>query len=156
MIEVLSKITIRKVEINDIPKIIVLIDEFYQESLKDYGLSFSEDTLYETILNFVNNHIALLAEKDNEIIGCIGGVVMPSIFDKNQKIAQEAIWYMPKEERKGSSGIRLLHQFEQECLNRGAKFISMIHMSNLMSDELRKFYEKSNYRLLENHYLKEF
>jgi len=151
----ISSTIIRQAVLDDTEATLALIEEFYEESLKEYGLSFKVETLIDTIFNFITNHIGLVAEKDGKIIGVIGGVVMPSIFDKDQKIAQEVIWYITKEERKGTMGIRLLKAFEEECVKRGAKFISMIYMGNLLSDELKRFYEKLSYKLMENHFIKE-
>lgn len=154
MIETLPLTIIRKGVLEDIEEVLGLIEEFYEESLKGYGLSFSCETLRNTINNFIVNQIGLVAEKDGKIIGCIGGIVVPSIFDNKEKIAQEAIWYVKKEERKGAVGIRLLKEFEKECILRGAKFISMIYEENLLAEELKNFYEKSGYKLMENHFIK--
>lgn len=154
MINVLSSVEIRKATIDDIDGILRLIEEFYNESLSQYGLSFSCETLINTVTYFINNHIALIAVKDGNIVGTIGGVVQPSMFDSKQLIAQEAIWYVNKAERFGTIGIRLLKQFEKECSKKGANFISMIFMSNLLTDKLNDFYSQCGYKLLECHCLK--
>lgn len=145
---------IRQVQLKDKYAIRGLINEFYEESLKQYGLSFDLVTIDTTIENFINNHICLLIEKDNKVVGVIAGMIAISIFDASQKIAQEAIWYITKEERKGTAGIRLFKAFEDECKARGANIISMIRVDNI-SNRLDKLYKSRNYQLAEFHYLKE-
>lgn len=154
MIETLSKVNIRKASSADKPQIIELIIEFYKESLREYGIKFDLETLSNTVQNFIDNHIGIVAEQDNKIIGVIGGTVIQSIFSENQKFGQEAIWFVTKESRTGRAGYRLITEFEKECFNRGASLVIMIHMSNLYPEELSKLYRMNNYKLLECHYIK--
>ena len=146
---------IRQAIIEDSNAIKDLIKEFYDESLCEYGFSLDEDTINETIQNFVNNHIVLLVEKDNKIIGIIAGIVAVSIFDKKQRLAQEAIWYITKDERKGNIAIKLIEEFEKESKKRGANFILMGSMGNLNADILNRLYEIKKYKLMERHYIGE-
>ena len=148
-------INIRQAKIEDTDSIKLLIFQFYEESLREYKLSFDWDTLTNTITTFINSHIGLVAEKDGVIIGVIGGVVTNSIFDAKQKVGQEAIWYVDKSERKGTVGIRLLKAFEEECKKRGVNFVIMICMCNLYTELLDRYYKSKHYQLLENHYIKE-
>ena len=154
MIETLEKTGIRKAEYKDTDSILLLIMEFYEESLKEYGLSFDEDTLRETIKSFIDNHILLVAEEYGKIAGLIGGLIANSNFDKRQKVAQEFMWYVTKEKRQGTIGIRLLKTFEKKCKELGADFISMISMANLEFDKLDNYYRIKNFKLTEIHYLK--
>jgi N-acetylglutamate synthase-like GNAT family acetyltransferase len=154
MIELLSKTSIRQAKAEDKPQIIELIIQFYKESLRDYGIRFDLETLYETVQNFIDNQIGIVAEKEDVIVGVIGGTIAPSMFDKSQKIGQEAIWYVTPDERKGSVGIKLILAFEQECIKRGANAIIMIHMSNLYPEILDRLYRINGFRLMESNYIK--
>ena len=77
------------------------------------------------------------------------------MFDKNQLIGQEIIWYVDKSARNGTTGFKLIDAFEKECKNRGAHSVAMVHMGNLYADTLDKFYKRRNYVLLERQYIKE-
>lgn len=154
MLETLSKVNIRNAVIEDKPQIIELIISFYKESLRDFGVRFDLETLYETVQNFIDNQIGIVAEKEGIIVGVIGGMVTPSMFDKSQKIGQESVWYVDPEERKGSIGFRLIKAFEEECIKRGANAIIMIHMSNLYPEALDRLYRMNGFRLMESNYIK--
>lgn len=146
---------IRKAKESDAERIIVLINKFFNESLSYYGLRFNQETILETVFFHIKNHIVFVAEEDNIIVGVIGGVIAKSLFDRSQDIAQETMWYVDPEYRGGIVGIRLIKAFEKECKNLGANFIVMIHMSNLYSDTLHRFYKIHGYTFIEQHYIKE-
>lgn len=133
----------------------ILVHKFHEESLKDYGLTITDDGIDKTAQLFMDNHILLLAEKDKKVIGLIGGVAVPSSFSSKEIVGQEFMWYLEKDERRGSIGFRLLKAFEEECKARGAKKVIMIHMLNLNSEAMSKFYEKQGYIPMEKHYIKE-
>ena len=133
----------------------LLVHKFHEESLSDYGLTITDDGIDKTAQLFMDNHILLLAEKNRKIIGLIGGVATPSSFSSKEIIGQEFMWYLEKDERKGSIGFKLLKAFEEECKSRGAKKVIMIHMLNLNSEMMSKFYEKQGYIPMEKHFIKE-
>ena len=150
----LRELTIRKATGEDKPRIIELIIEFYKESLRDFGIKFDLETLYETVQNFIDNQIGIVAEEEGKIIGVIGGMIAPSMFDKSQKIGQESVWYVTQEARKGKVGLYLIKAFEEECIKRGANAIIMIHMSNLYPEILDRLYKINGFRLMESNYIK--
>lgn len=145
---------IRTATSKDIPQIVSLTQEFFFESLYDYGFTSNITTLFETAKNLIDNHILLVAEKE-KIIGVIAGIVFNSLFDKSQTISQELVWYVKKEERGTSAGVRLLKAFEKQSKEKLANKIIMVHMNNLYTEPLKRFYRKNNYRLMEEQYIKE-
>ena len=154
MIETLNQTVIRKAEIKDKTEIIELSIQFYKESLKSYGLAFNFLTLDKLVEEFINNKIVIVSEVNGKVVGVIAGIVSPSMFDNNQKIGQEIIWYIDKEYRRGSIGIRLLKEFEKQCKLNGANLLVMVYMGNLNSELLDRFYKLNNYKLLENQFIK--
>ena len=145
---------IRPATLDDVEGVKELVIKFYDESLSEYKISLDMDTIKETISNFIKNHIVIVLEKQDKLVGVIGGLVTPSIFDKNQFVAQEFVWYIDKQYRHGFAGIKLLKLFEKECKNRGANLINMIHMNNLYTESLHDFYTKNGYYKMEIHYMK--
>lgn len=147
-------LTIRKANIIDIKDILNLISEFYEEGLKECGLNFTDYSLYRTAENFINNGIVIVVEDNEIIVGLIGGMVIPSIFDETEKIAQEAMWFIKKEYRKGELAKDLLDRFEKEAKDLGAKHIVMGIMGSMYIEILNKFYRHKGYKLLETQYIK--
>jgi len=145
---------VRKAEIKDKTSIIELSIQFYKESLRSYGLAFNFSTLDKLVEEFINNKIVIVSEVNGKVVGVIAGFVSSSMFDSQQKIGQEIIWYIDKEYRKGSIGIRLLKEFEKQCKLNGANLMVMVYMGNLNNELLDRFYKMNNYRLLENQFIK--
>jgi len=139
----------------DFEQVKELIKEFYNESLKEYKITLDDATLDETLVGFIFPHVGIVAELNGNIIGCIGGYVSKSIFNKNQIMAQEAMWYMKKEFRNGTYGLRLLKAFEDKCKERGADLISMISIMNLNVEKVSDFYTRCGYSPMEFHFIKE-
>ena len=154
MIDMQNDLIIRKAEDQDIDAILELIIQFYKESLKEYGLKISIATIKNNIKVFIDNHIIIIAEKNTDIIGVIAGIVVPSIFDDSQIIAQEIMWYINKDFREGSSGLRLLKSFEDICRFLGVNKIYSGHTNNLNPDRLNKFLVRQGYTSMETHYIK--
>lgn len=144
---------IRPAETKDIDAVRSLIMAFHQESFGKYGFTITDETINATIKNFINGFVNFLAEKDNRVVGVVAGIIMPSIFDKSQSIAQEMIWFVDKKERGGTIGFKLLKAFEDECKNRGANVIIMASMNGGNADILDRYYTKRGYQMLENHYI---
>ena len=145
---------IRKAELRDVPFVVKLVKEFFEESLNDYGLLLEDAAIFETLENYAKNHIGIIAEENEEIVGVAGGLVSPSIFDKSQLIGQETIWYVDKRYRGGVIGFKLIKAFEEECKKRGAHLIAMVHLGNLYADILDRIYKHRGYKLMEQQYIK--
>ena len=138
----IATLNIQKATEIDTNDILSLIDEFYQESLKEYDLSFTDYTLTKTVENCIKNQIVIVAEDGDSVIGLIAGAVIPSIFDEEEKILQEVMWYIKKDYRKGSLATDLLNIFEEKGKELGVEHILMVHMGNLYADILDRFYKK--------------
>lgn len=142
---------IRPARYEDLLGIEKLIFEFHEESLKEY-LSFDSKTIRQSILDYIDKYIMLV---DDKLTGIIAGIIAPSIFDSKDIIAQESIWYISKEHRKGRLGLELLHAFEGKAKELKATKIIMIHMDNLNGDLMEKLYTHRGYKRLEWNFIKD-
>jgi len=146
---------IRKATFLDITDIIKLVYSFYEESLKEYNMSFDEVTLRGTTYNLIKNGVSLVNEEHGRITGVIMGVISPSIFDKNELLAQEIIWYVDKESRKSRAGLALIKEYVGICKELGASKIIMVYMNNLNGEVMDNLYRRKNYKPMEMQYIKE-
>jgi len=147
-------LTIRKANIIDIKDILELISEFYEEGLKECGLNFTDYSLYRTAEKFITNGIVIVVEDNESLVGIIGGAIIPSIFDETEKIAQEMMWFIKKDYRKGELAKDLLNRFEQEARNLGANHIAVAAMGNMRNEVLDRFYRHNGYTLMETQYIR--
>ena len=146
---------IRKATIKDIKGIESLGEKFYNEaefSKKGLGLDVSTFGILVTQLLDYPSVLILVVEKDNKIIGTIGGVISPWLLDTNQKILQELWWYIDPEYR--GIGHRLIVKFEKEAVKLGANFVLMVTLDSKHEDKLITYYNKMGYNHLEHHFIK--
>jgi len=90
----------------------------------------------------------LLAWADGALIGAIGLLYAPCLFD-GQLYAEEAFWFVSPKHR--GQGMRLLVAAENAARKRGAKRLVMAHLAGL-NDRLAQIYERRGYHPLETKY----
>ncbi|MCP3924916.1 MAG: GNAT family N-acetyltransferase [Desulfobacterales bacterium] len=90
--------------------------------------------------------------EEKQIQGTIGFIITNDLHD-GKKMAIEAFWFV--DPRYKGLGKKLFDRFELEAKKLGCKKLGMVHMVDSYPDSLKKFYEKSGYKLLELHYIKE-
>lgn len=91
---------------------------------------------------------------ETKILGVIGFLFCPDIHT-GDPVAVETMWFQLKEERRGSTALRLFERFEDEARKKGCVRIAMIHLETINAEPLKKLYAKRGYVMVETHYLKE-
>ena len=144
---------IRPWKIEDKTQYIELMKLFIDERMGEFGIEFDyQEAERQFDLLFNNSEIiTLVAEKGGHLYGSIAGVIGPLLFSKN-KVMQEMVWYVRKEFRGLSIGIKLIRAFEAKAKELGCDKIMMIGMG---CDNSNEFYIKDGYQLLQQSYLKE-
>lgn len=90
---------------------------------------------------------------DYKIVGALGAILHPDIND-DQLVAQEAFWFVAPEHRGGTTGIRLLNEFELWAVMHAAKRILTAHLHTSMPDKVAKIFERRGYQAAETCYIK--
>lgn len=141
---------IRKAVLSDVDNALLLLQEFNKDSLEDLGLGLKNHFIIEKL---VPNCLAttLVAIEGNKLVGIISGTIAET-FTNGEKVFQEIVWFVSKQYRR--CGVLLLKRLEEECRNWGCKAIVMVNIVNSMPAEVGRFYERSGYKLLEQHYIK--
>lgn len=112
---------------------------------------------------FLNNWAKVIAKDvgalwkltlDDQLVGAIGGIIFPDMND-GELVATETFWYVDKQYRGGTGGIRLLQEFENWAMSREVRRLLMTHIVGVMPDNLEPFYQKRGYRLFEKCYVRE-
>lgn len=142
---------IRVAKITDIENTMPLVEAFYEESLKAFGLPLSKEVLTTIMTEHCNNQSALVMEEDGKIVGVIAGkFVQFPVSD--YKVFQEVIWYVLPEHRK--HGIRLFKESEKHCKSIGMQAVIMGNMANLNNEKMDRFYQSQGYKTLEVQWIK--
>ena len=97
--------------------------------------------------------IWLLIDEDSGMpVGALGAIKFP---DPNNGVltASEMFWYVKKDYR--GQGMKLLELFEGWAEENGCGHITMVHLTDIMPDILKRVYERRGYKAREVHYFKE-
>lgn len=95
----------------------------------------------------------IVAEKDGEPIGVIGGFLVPNIYNPNIKVLSELLWYVKEEYRKGRAGYLLLKAFDKLA----SEIADEATMSTLLHSEVKiETLEKVGFKLKEFAFHKEY
>lgn len=143
---------IRLLEINELPLAYELGLEFYKEGKLPGALK--KEVFISTWTRLISTKMGVIFGLfDDKFIGMIGGFVFPDPND-GALVATEMFWYVDKQYR-GIGGIKLLKKFEKWAVSVKAKRLIMVHLADLMSDKLKRFYNKQGFSSTEVHYIKE-
>lgn len=129
--------------------------KFGVDFLSYYPFTFEYDEyeLLKVLENVSNTGIFLMAEKDGEVVGTIGGVVSPHPYAPMHLVATEMFLWVDEEHRKSTIGPRLMKAFEERGKQRGCKYMAMT--STINTPNFKKFLTKKGYTEVETSYLKE-
>jgi len=140
--------------INDIPRVVPLVQEFWAEGFLPGALT--PDHFIQTCKNLMGNGSGLIiaAELDGEIIGAIGAIMCHSPND-GALMAHETFWFVTKKHRQGSAGKKLLDTLEEFAKERGATKVMMIRLTDEIGEKLDLVYKAHGYKPVEVHYIKD-
>lgn len=145
---------IRKATLADTSILISLFSDFYDESLKFYGVPLDTKTVGKTVINYVRNHVVFVLEKDDEeIVGFIGGVVATYPVNENVRVFIESGWFVKEDYRKGST--LLLEVLEKHCKDNEIEHLIIGNTDSGRTEQFKRFYGQKGYKLFEQHFIKE-
>lgn len=148
---------VRLAEYKDIPVCVAMCHEFLEEA--EY-LSFTGFDLKDATglgVNLVNgdNGLVLVLEKDDQLIGVIGGILAPCLWNTETVMCYELFWWVMPEHRGTKSSIQLLNKFETHAKNKGATHVIMASIPSLNGEKPGKVYKRKGYTERELFYVKE-
>ena len=103
--------TIRVGDRDDIPSMIKLGKRLHEESPRFMGMDYSEDKLFDLGKVVAEQGGLFIAEHEGKIVGMLVGLVSEHFFG-HDLMASDLTFYIDKEHRGGTLGVRLMRQFE--------------------------------------------
>jgi len=125
-----------------------LVRNFQDESLEEYGLSFNDQALLDTIDALKDQ--AFLMILDGKCEGLLAGKEVRSPISTD-KVWHEVIWYVNKHCRR--YGLKLLNTARAVLKAEGFTAIVMVYMHNSKSDKLHRLYTRLGYRPMETNWI---
>lgn len=133
-------VTVRPLSVDDIPAIVSLAPEFIRE-FHGWRTSFAPDHLeanWRALYGAGKGQLFGL-ENQGHVVGAIGGLAFQDFYDA-QPVAADMGWFLRRDQRVGTGGIRLLRALEAWAVQRGARrltFAMIVDRSKPL--ELRAF-----------------
>jgi GNAT superfamily N-acetyltransferase len=144
---------IRYAQVSDIPDIIRMSKVFYAMTHYPEFAPYDEETAERLSTLLIENHILFVAEAEGKVIGMVGGMLLPWLFNSSVITGHEIIWWVDREYQKTGLGIELLKALESEVAARGASRLQMAHFVHMPYSA--SIYESLGYKHTESIYLKE-
>jgi hypothetical protein len=141
---------IRIAEINDLPNLLRMSESFFNVSgyaeLTTFNAADSEELLIRLI-----DLGTILTDGKNAMLGFI---IFPLFMNKQTIISQELFWWVDKEIRGTTAGIKLLKMAEKISKESGASVMSMLSLEDLDGEKVNKMYSKLGYKRKEQSYMR--
>lgn len=131
-----------------------LAEEFYASSafLKKFDMARFVEFWVGFLENGLGAFFGLFDE--GKPVGAIAGLVYPEPYS-GDLVATEFFWYVGKQFRRGTGGVRLYREFERWAIEKGCTQIRMVHLMDSMPEEVARFYRKLGFKSIETHYAKD-
>ena len=110
--------------------------------------------MYYLLHALVTKGVVFLAEKDEEIIGGIGGSVVNSHFWPDDVVLTEVFWWVKEEHRCSSAALRLMNKFIQYGKDNPeiTQVVMSVEINSPLNDDV---YTKRGFTLKEKSFLME-
>lgn len=146
--------TIRKATLADVPEIVRMSAAFYPTTHYAQWCEMDEDSVAGLATGLIENDVFFVAESDSALVGMVGVMLVPFLFNRDHLFATEIVWWVAPEVRGTAVAARLLDVIEAPCRDRGAARIQMVHMPN-SPPQAAALYERMGYARSEISYTKE-
>jgi len=146
---------IRRGQHYDIPGVMKLIDDFQDEGLDEYSLGHDKESALMTVKLFEANHLHVVAIEDDEVIGVLGGFLVPYFLKTKSVAFQEILWYVRMDKRDGGAGMKLFYAMQKLAKENGANHMVMAHTGKVVPEKLAAIYDKLGFEVLETQYIRE-
>lgn len=129
----------------DFDELVDIGEEFAIISKEAHGLSINRKKIedFARAIFDKKNFISLVLEDEGRIIGIFTAQIVKTFFS-DDIIAQELVWYVRKYTR---DGLRLLFEFEKECVTRGVSKKIIGYKPNFVN--MKSIYKRRGYKAFE-------
>ncbi len=145
-------LTIRLATEADESAIVAMGAEFYAATHYTAFAEYDEATA-RTLIRMMMDGVLVVAERGDRLVGMIGLVVTPFLFNAGRMAAHEVMWWVAPDAGGSGIGRALLNGAEAVARDRGATIMQMIHLEN-SPPAAAALYERSGFTRSETSYTK--
>lgn len=96
---------------DDVEWVLAQLREFAELFGTNTSLFGDTDHARNFVLEIIDKHVFLVAERDGKLIGFIAGIVAPHVFNPSIRMLTELWWWVDKAARGSRAGLMLLNAF---------------------------------------------
>lgn len=136
---------IRKATKDDLLAIVQMSDKFYATTKYSEHAAFHPPTVWVLAERLIDHGIMLVAEVDGKVVGMVGLIVTPFMFNIEVNGAYEIVWWVEPEQQGSRVGYELLKAVEPAA--KEFENVVLIQMASLATSppQVAKLYEKLGY-----------
>ena len=140
-----SRIDYREIRLDDFPALSFLGSLMHKESSYSH-LKFSNRRLLDTFNSYLedSDRTVFIAMRDEEPLGLYAGYLAKYYFS-DELVANDIAWFVVKEKRGSSIGLRLLSCFENWAKDRGASEVRIGYSTDINPDSFDSLMRKRGY-----------
>lgn len=144
---------VRYAKPTDLNAMIKLVKEFFAaNSFEHFGFSIDIASIERLVDIITKKHLMLILEaSDKKIVGGVGGLTVPFLFNDNNTVFQELFFYIKIGFRRYSH--LLMAELKKECKALKLDMMIMGYPCNGKADKLERFYKIKGFKKLETHFI---
>ena len=146
---------IRLAKQEDLRRLIEMSERFYPYTTYSIKSRIPLDVEATALLasTMIDHHVVYVAEVNERVVGMIGIIVAPFIFNPAYTHGGEIIWWVEPENNSEGLGRQLLRAIEPRCKELGVTYIQMVDLecSPVKAEEL---FRSEGYELTERTFTK--
>lgn len=148
-----ARCVVRRANEQDLPAALRMAESFYATTDYPKVAAFSAVDVASIGPLLLSNGVMLVAERAGQIVGMVGLVLAPFLFNKSVTTAHEVVWWVDPDARDSGAGVALLRAIEPACKDSGAVMIQMLHLAN-SPPQAAALYQRFGYVYAEASYMK--
>lgn len=138
----------------DYPALIAIGHKFFEFNAYRKYSHIDELSLLRTFHQLASEHILLVAEVDELVVGTAGAFIAPLYWNHEHLQGLEAFWWIDPEFRRGGAGGELRKALQAVAEAKGVRFWNMIALKESMHDVVCSQYEAHGMIPVETVYMK--
>ena len=144
---------IRAATHDDMPAILSMSAKFYATTSYAEWADFCPASVENVAAMMIDTGVMLVAEVDGRVVGMVGLVVVPFMFNNAKTAAYEVVWWVDPEVQGLGAGKALLSAIDDACKAKGCATVQMVHLRN-SPPQAAALYERLGYANTESSYTK--
>ncbi|MEB1529892.1 N-acetyltransferase family protein [Xanthomonas sp. WHRI 7945] len=116
---------IRAATETDVPAIVAMSRKFYATTDFPGFADMDNDTVAELVRTLMHS-VMLVAEEGGELVGMVGAIVAPFMFNQNRRAAYEVVWWVEPGVQRSGLGRSLLRAADEAAAALGASGMEML------------------------------